>query len=241
MIVYYVINLDRRPDRRLSLLTHLGPQELRIKRVSAVDGRDGSPDTPNTSLSSGEEGCWASHRKVMKEFLDSGQEYCVVLEDDAQLIPKSEVQLGPVVKSLIQLMKDENLGVLQIGTIPRLYSLKSSHGLGFMLAEAITGVRSKEVRISGLRQRFYKHQYRAGTHAYLISRKSAKVLHASNNPPLFPADSFFSCLAKINVRESAKETLWFGTLYPGFFEQTSRSAGMNLDSDVSTSHTRVVI
>jgi GR25 family glycosyltransferase involved in LPS biosynthesis len=233
MIAYFVINLDRRPDRLESFTENFAGHSPKISRISAVDGQSNTFTNPPSLLSLGEQGCWASHQKIMKQFISLGQEYCVILEDDAKLSCRPGLDFGSIVSSAIELMKVEELGILQLGTIKSLYKLSSRHGFGYFLSEWIRGTKSRKVIVSGVGQRLYKHQYRAGTHAYIINRSAAMLLHDTNTPAVFPADSFYGFLAKASNHENRRGTLWFGTLSPGLIDQISREGGRSLDSDVS--------
>ena len=86
----YLLNLDRRRDRlELSQrqLTHCG---IVFHRIAAVDKADAPRIAkefnfrrpPTFSLTDGELGCFLSHLKAWSEFLETGDEYCLVLEDD---------------------------------------------------------------------------------------------------------------------------------------------------------------
>ncbi len=91
----YVLNLDRSPDRLADIAGRLTRLGLPFTRVPAVDGqaigllpwegfdadlyrwRHGKVPNP------GELGCYLSHLATMRQFLGSGGEYALVLEDDA--------------------------------------------------------------------------------------------------------------------------------------------------------------
>jgi glycosyl transferase family 25 len=91
----YVINLDGSHGRLQAIGDRLATFDVPFERVSAVDGRglDLSilPDYDaaraerymGRSLVGGEIGCYRSHLKVAEQFLASGSDYALVLEDDA--------------------------------------------------------------------------------------------------------------------------------------------------------------
>ena len=91
----YVINLITSTARRESIDRCARDTDLSVEFIDAVDGRTiSSLDTLGYSmranrkqygrlLSAGEVGCYASHLKVANYFLSTGDEHCVVLEDDA--------------------------------------------------------------------------------------------------------------------------------------------------------------
>jgi glycosyl transferase family 25 len=97
---YYVINLDRSKKRWQRINKHLQSMSIEAQRVSAVYGADLPDDeiaryyTPYLNqkqffmpLKPAEIGCFMSHRKVLKSFVDlSDKAYAVILEDDVEFI-----------------------------------------------------------------------------------------------------------------------------------------------------------
>jgi len=94
-----VINLDRSPQRWTSMESQLARLGLSATRVPAVDGRGMSPDDfaefdpAGYAACHGREpvateiACYMSHLAAMRQFLTSGSDCCVILEDDAVLAP----------------------------------------------------------------------------------------------------------------------------------------------------------
>lgn len=95
----YLINLDG-SDARLQFSTQqLNEAGVSFERVSAIDGRGVSPDHFDVynsaesrryygrDMTSGEIGCYLSHVMVLNAFLKTGEEYCVVFEDDFLVKP----------------------------------------------------------------------------------------------------------------------------------------------------------
>jgi glycosyl transferase, family 25 len=95
----YVINLDRDVERMASLAGSLRGLNLTYIRVSAVLGKE----VPNWEQlvdaklygarnrlpmpRPGEVGCYLSHLKAMEEFLRTDAPWCVILEDDVEVLP----------------------------------------------------------------------------------------------------------------------------------------------------------
>ena len=88
----YCINLDDKTDRWESMETQFKYWEIEnYTRVSAHDGRGDNdlgeilkgryPDNMN----SGEVGCVTSHLKALKEFLNSGEQCAIIMEDDCDI------------------------------------------------------------------------------------------------------------------------------------------------------------
>ena len=95
----YVINLDRDTERMDSIRANLEGLGLPFERLSAVMGKDvpeweklvdmsayawrNRLDTPRA----GEVGCYLSHLKAMETFLRTDAPWCVILEDDVEVLP----------------------------------------------------------------------------------------------------------------------------------------------------------
>ncbi|XP_062846901.1 procollagen galactosyltransferase 1 [Trichomycterus rosablanca] len=94
----FMINLERRTDRRERMLRALHEQEIEFKIIPAVDGKAmnvteihdmGIHMLPGYSdpyhgrpLTKGELGCFLSHYKIWKEIVDRGLKSSLVIEDD---------------------------------------------------------------------------------------------------------------------------------------------------------------
>lgn len=96
-MIIYVINLERSLDRKKSITEMAQELCLDLTFVNAVDGRNvmdltelGYSKRSNRKhygrlLTGGEVGCYASHIKVAEKFVSSGEDICIVLEDDAYI------------------------------------------------------------------------------------------------------------------------------------------------------------
>jgi glycosyl transferase family 25 len=86
----YVINLARRPDRRAFMQQQADRLGLQFDYIDAVDARTDAPEFAEIEVRSGLHGrisrgdlaCTLSHRKFWRLFLETGEPYAVVLEDD---------------------------------------------------------------------------------------------------------------------------------------------------------------
>lgn len=93
----YVINLLRRPDRRAFMQQQADRLGLQFDYIDAVDARTEAPEFAEVNvrtgfsgrLSRGDLACTLSHRKFWRLFLETGEPYAVVLEDDAILADDS--------------------------------------------------------------------------------------------------------------------------------------------------------
>jgi len=95
----YVINLDRDSERMASIHDNLVRLNLGYERIAAVMGKD-VPDwellvdaatyswrNRNNMPRAGEVGCYLSHLKAMETFLRTDAPWCVILEDDVDVLP----------------------------------------------------------------------------------------------------------------------------------------------------------
>lgn len=90
----YLINLDGSQERFDTSRVQLEQAGIAFTRVSAVDGRGSDPRAHPSynerralafmgrNISGGEMGCYLSHLKAAQMFLDTGEKYAMVLEDD---------------------------------------------------------------------------------------------------------------------------------------------------------------
>jgi glycosyl transferase family 25 len=95
----YVINLDRDTERMASIHTNLVRLGLSYERLPAVMGKDVPDweklvDLPSYAWRNrldmpraGEVGCYLSHLKAMETFLKTDAPWCVILEDDVEVLP----------------------------------------------------------------------------------------------------------------------------------------------------------
>jgi glycosyl transferase, family 25 len=95
----YVINLDRDAERMASIRANLEALGLPFERLPAVMGKDVPEWEKLVDLSAyawrnrldspraGEVGCYLSHLKAMETFLRTDAPWCVILEDDVEVLP----------------------------------------------------------------------------------------------------------------------------------------------------------
>ncbi|WP_081624465.1 glycosyltransferase family 25 protein [Thioalkalivibrio sp. AKL7] len=93
----FVISLDRAVERRSVVKRRLGSCGVEPEFVSAVDGRGLSDSEARhrgywasrvrQPLQASEIGCVLSHFQALRLFLETGEESCVILEDDAEVAP----------------------------------------------------------------------------------------------------------------------------------------------------------
>jgi GR25 family glycosyltransferase involved in LPS biosynthesis len=219
-----VINLARRPDRRESIAKELQHHGITPDFVDAVDGLGEIGESPLGLLPS-EVGVWQSHVKAMKNYLKTSEDYGVILEDDATLGKTFDPSsLG----AILQLIRRNEIDILQIGYIDHLYRLYRPRGLlDLMLAlKENRFVLDKE---SGLT--IVRNEFRAGAHAYFVSRRGALAISNSlPTPPLMAFDTFLEQLAKTSRHP---EGIQIARLSKSLVQQRSRfRARSTIDSDV---------
>ena len=81
---WYLLNLDRRPDRLEQATSQLATAGIPFLRWPAVDGGR-LPLPPNETKGSGAFGCRLSHIEIMRNAIEQGHECVGVLEDDVVL------------------------------------------------------------------------------------------------------------------------------------------------------------
>ncbi len=164
----YVINLDRRPDRLTQIRSQLGAQGLTFERVPAIDGGPDTdigypPDHPR--LQKTEYACYLSHVACWQRLVDSGEDYALILEDDAMLSASLHDLL-----SRTELFDHPN-GITRLETL----------GL-------ISSVHKKPVRTSGPYTLYDSITYLGGSAAYVISRAKAEDCLKHHSAPAVPLD-----------------------------------------------------
>jgi glycosyl transferase, family 25 len=91
-IPVFVINLDRSPDRMEFMREQGRELGMEMHRISGVDGRKNLPQSLQWQFSSGvlpqgKIGCYASHLVALQQFMETGHQALILLEDDITLGP----------------------------------------------------------------------------------------------------------------------------------------------------------
>jgi GR25 family glycosyltransferase involved in LPS biosynthesis len=224
-ILVQVINLERRPDRLARISAELQRAGLRFETQVAVDGQLETHDP--MFISKGAVGCWKSHINSMRRIVESKSPYGLILEDDATLSP---VVNDKFLSEMIDLMKRNQLDILQIGFIETLYSVSLRMIAAGPLEFLISLFRSKGKRdLSGVR--FVLGEFRFGTHAYLVNHRLADAIsQISAGPPLIPWDDYLGHLAEnhiygdIQIARLVKPLVW---------QASYQFEGLQIDSDIA--------
>jgi GR25 family glycosyltransferase involved in LPS biosynthesis len=233
----YLINLDNRPDRLTNVLRRVSELRLRITRVSAVTGEEVrklgiSNYAPENNVAN-----WYSHMKILSIFLETDDEYCVILEDDVLFINDGLKLLDRVVKTGIS-----GIDILQFGYVAVNGNLDSGERDGVFRAKAklrrflvvwFLGLLNKSKNFDLFKHRSRRTEkilnifrlneeklgfkspivegFEAGTHCYLINRSAAKALLNYNTPMLMVADLSLIVLSVAKNLLIARTTLSYAT------------------------------
>jgi glycosyl transferase family 25 len=183
----FVINLDRSPDRLRAISGQLFAAGIAFRRFPAVDGRFVDLDKDRLfdrnafearhgkTPAQGEIACTLSHLGVMRAFLETGAESCLILEDDAIIEPGLDKLLDRLdgnrtAWDMVFLYGNHDAFPV------RLARLDSAHDLVGYFAR------------------------QSGSVAYLINRKAAKALVARLLPVKLPFDHDFTRAWEYGIR-----------------------------------------
>jgi GR25 family glycosyltransferase involved in LPS biosynthesis len=202
----YCINLKKRPDRWTRFIAQRGVQEIKkiakFERFEAVDGKE--IDVQNDDRISvrtkrnilyqmrrdhedldtvGGIGCYLSHAAIWKKFLDSGDDYCIVLEDDA-LVPDNFVELFG--KGLVSLRKN-------VFPLPDMWQLSTPHAKSLNFALGIDDI----IYTNG-----WAYDVLTPTTGYVLFKSGADILLKNAFPIDGHVDLFMNRLSQISVFRS---------------------------------------
>ena len=170
----YLINLDAATDRRAFMEKALEATSFSVQRVPAVDGRElpmpieGYAEAKyhrrhGRTTKPGEIGCYFSHVKAWRAFLETGDPYGLICEDD--------LVLGPDLEKVIA----QAIGLARHWNILRLTALGTGNPVPVI---SMGGKYSLCVNFGRLK----------GTGAYVLDRAAARALVAGMLPMWLPFD-----------------------------------------------------
>ena len=167
-VTIYLVSLDEDTQRRETLAKDFPFYYPEMIKVSAIDGRKLDAKsfynsiinfykTTRKLLSPAELGCTLSHIKALKQFLDSDNEYALILEDDV---------IG----------NDKNIDKIfsLTDTIPPNSLLICGGQEGLNARKYQYGKKSKLEGLTEVSTFSYRHVFR--TCCYLVTKKSAKAI-----------------------------------------------------------------
>jgi GR25 family glycosyltransferase involved in LPS biosynthesis len=187
-ILIQVINLERRPDRLARISAELQRAGLDFETQVAVDGQLETYDPK--FISKGAIGCWKSHVNSMLRIVEAKVPFGLILEDDATLSP---VVNGKFLSEMIELMKRNQLDILQLGFI----TLRNSVALRSGILERMVSFLKKRGTKDSSGIRFVPGDFQKTTHAYIVNARLAEALAETfPGPPLLTWGDYLGTLAK---------------------------------------------
>lgn len=209
IIDYYVINLERRKDRRHVIQQRLDKFNIhRAKFVKAIDGhiQDLKPIFDNKLILNkyhnyirrefrkGEVGCYISHYNVWEMFKNSNADYGIVFEDDIVILDDFNTKLPQILEQSLKIDWD----ILYIGrNCIKHYQEKCA---GEVAITDDIGI-PKELGY--------------GAFAYVINKKGVKKIMKHAFPAKDPTDDYFVRLNKeglIKAYVSKKDIVTYNTI-----------------------------
>ncbi|NKB25270.1 MAG: hypothetical protein GKR87_13020 [Kiritimatiellae bacterium] len=174
MLTAFIINLQREPERWSHMQKEFLKTSFTIERVPAIDGQELSLPIPGFDKTAFrrfhgrhfnvyEVACYFSHLKAIERFLQSGEEYSLIGEDDLTL------------SSTLNDLVDEALHYRKYWDILRLTGLSSRNG---MTVAELTNECSLSCCLSRLK----------GAGAYIVSKRAAIRLKRFMTPMFLPLD-----------------------------------------------------
>jgi len=188
----YWINLDSRTDRAFNSKSQLEVFQIPSVRVPAFSREQIGhlENCENQMYFKGIVACRKSHFQAMELFLESLEDFCLILEDDFKF---SSNKNGLNLSELATRMESMNIGLLQIGYTERGYSINRYMSEAIkMLKSQIFYLFGKQHLSSSVAEGFFP-----GAFAYIVNREIAQelLLHAASNQKV-PYDLWLNDLAK---------------------------------------------
>ena len=201
----YVINLKDRVDRWDSVQKQLNELGLNITRVEAFNKND-LRENESQFVALGVAATWKSHQLAMQRFLESSDEFGLIMEDDFSLKKSWKIQ---IITQAVSLNPDFfQLGYLVTSPVDRIelalansfdVLLKSINNLCSFssLFNSKFGARLLVSEQKGLPWAVVANDIRAGGHAYIVSRKFAEASVFMNTPAFTSTDGVFISLGDV--------------------------------------------
>jgi GR25 family glycosyltransferase involved in LPS biosynthesis len=201
----YIINLKNRVDRWDSALSQLDNLGLPVTRVEACNSND-LKGRDSQFVAEGVAATWKSHQLAMQKFLDTSDEFGLIMEDDFLLTNSWEskkisqvlalnpdfVQFGYLVTSPIDWLELRVASFFDVflKMLNRLcsYSSRINNSLG---------ERRLVLEQEDVPWYLVANDIRAGGQAYLVSRKFAEASKYMNTPAFTSADGVFMSLGDV--------------------------------------------
>ena len=202
----YVINLSSRPDRWDSVQSQATELQMPIVRIEAVDMK--TLTGQDLYVADGVAATWQSHQLAMSIFLETGDNYGLILEDDFSIargwsketlnqaiaVNPDFFQLGFLIASPLDRIEFflNNFFDRTIKILNRMCSLSkflhSRWGNRLLIREQ-----------ANLPWSVVPNDIRAGGQAYIVSRKFALASNDLNTPAFTSADGMFMALGDVRT------------------------------------------
>ncbi|WP_313387105.1 glycosyltransferase family 25 protein [Chishuiella sp.] len=117
---YYLINLDRAKDRLKLMTKEFEKNNIEFNRIPAIDYKEininsySIKNLYDRDLVPGEIGCYLSHLKTLKIFLNSSEEFAIILEDDAILEQNFDEVIYKTINSYNELDDSNKWDILKL-------------------------------------------------------------------------------------------------------------------------------
>lgn len=202
-IPIYLINLEDRKDRLLQSTEIARKFDFEFCRIDAIsksllteeDFKFASPEVV---------AAFRSHQKAFECFLDSDNEYALILEDDFKPRKRFSIPDSKFLESLnvdvfqlgyLHTSKIESINILLVGTrsislrLFRLFFKRTTFGAAIINRKKLLS------ELSGIPWKIVPADFRPGAHAYVVSRHAAKTLLEINSPVVLSIDELFKSLS----------------------------------------------
>ena len=201
----FVINLKDRVDRWDSAIKQIDKLGLPIVRIDAISKHD-LKHVDSQFVAPGVAATWKSHQLAMATFLDTSDEYGLIMEDDFLLTKSWDFK---ELNQALDLCPDFfQFGYLVTSHIDRL-ELLTANSFDLLLkwlrnmcavSQGLNrrfGSRLLIQEQSGVPSNFVPNDIRAGGQAYLVSRRFAEASKYMNTPAFTSADGVFMSLGDV--------------------------------------------
>lgn len=201
----YVINLKNRVDRWDSVIKQSDKLGLPIMRIEALN-KNALEEMDAKFVASGVAATWKSHQLAMATFLETLDEYALIMEDDFLLtrswhlknvlrvleLSPDFFQFGYLVTSPIDRLEltVANFFDVSLKLLKKLCSLSQRLNRRF-------GSRLLLLEQDGVPWDLIPNDIRAGGQAYLVSRKFAEASKYMNTPAFTSTDGVFISLGDV--------------------------------------------
>jgi GR25 family glycosyltransferase involved in LPS biosynthesis len=198
-----IINLEYRVDRMSNSTVQAAMINCKLIRINAVDAHS-ILDVPEF-LTKGAFACWESHKLAMQQLIDSPYNFALIFEDDFRIEKLSK---------FLRLVNNpeifENVDIFQFGFLVNDYKervdliFRNLENFFFSTLGKINfsffGKRISFIHRLRVRRKqnfpssWVADDFRAGAHAYLVSKSAARKILKLNSPAFLTTDAFFSSL-----------------------------------------------